>query len=124
MKLKLFLTCLILTVSGLKAQNYQLQFKCSDEDSLAIDDVASKIIGNDSSDFVLNKYSYSLKPGTYTLVLYKFGYHEKRVMLVINNNISPTIVLQAKPIEQSNFIVKATRVQQNNAFAYTNVTAR
>ncbi|MES2618898.1 MAG: TonB-dependent receptor [Bacteroidota bacterium] len=124
MKLKLFLTCLILSVSGLKAQNYLLQFKCSDDDSTAIDDVASKIIGKDSTDFVLNKYSYSLKPGIYTLVLYKFGYHEKREVLVINNNIAPTIVLQAKPIEQSNFIVKATRVQQNNAFAYTNVSAR
>lgn len=125
MKLKLlFLTCLVLTISGLKAQDYKLQFKCTDEDSNAIEDVATKIIGKDSTDFVLNKYNYSLKPGIYTLVLYKFGYHEKREVLVINNDIAPTIVMQTKPIEQSNFIVKATRVQQNNAFAYTNVTAR
>ncbi len=129
MKIKLTLL-LFMAFIGLNAQNNSttsLNIFCMDEDSNVVNDFFSKSIHNDSGFFTLNKNHYELRQGnTYTIVITKFGYFESRVTLNTEKQtvMNLVFVLKEKAIEQSGFILKATRVDKNNAFAYTNLDAK
>ena len=127
MKIK-FTLILMLACLSANAQNktpqFNFTFTCVDEDSNAVTDFYSKIIGTDSSNFIPNKNQYNLMPGqSYVLVIQKFGYWESRT-IIQSTGIEQTIRLKEKSIEQAGYILKATRVDKNNAFAYTNIDAK
>lgn len=126
MKIKLcILLSLALTYSfGIQAQNRTLTFTCIDEDGDTLTDVYSKLSGKDSTAFQLNQYTYTIGKNHSLLVVSKLGYYDKRIAIAGLGDMYSVITLIARPISQSNFIVKSTRVQQNNAFAYTNLSAR
>lgn len=127
MKIKFTLLILLACLSA-NAQNktpqFNFTFTCIDEDSNAVQDFYSKIIGTDSTNFVPNKNQYNLIAGkSYILVVQKFGYWESRTRIQATS-LEQTIQLKEKPIEQTGYILKATRVDKNNAFAYTNIDAK
>ncbi len=129
MKVKLTIFFFLCSFIQLGAQNNSsISFNCLDEDSNAISDFYSRIIsGNDSTPFILNKVGYSFdKPGNYIIVVRRFGYFEKRetLSLIANSFSQFNLVLIENAIEQPGVITKATRVDKNNAFAYTNLNAK
>ncbi|MDI1233292.1 MAG: TonB-dependent receptor [bacterium] len=127
MKIK-FTLILFFALLSASAQNKtsksNFTFNCIDEDSNVVIDFYSKIIGTDSTNFIPNKTQYDLTIGkSYVLVIQKFGYWESRTSVKLTGQ-KQTILLKEKLIEQTSFILKATRVDKNNAFAYTNLNAR
>lgn len=107
-----------------KTSQFNFRFKCIDEDSNSVHDFYSKIVGTDSTNFIPNKNQYNLVAGkSYVLVIQKFGYWESRTVVRITD-IEQVVQLREKVIEQTSFLLKATRVDKNNAFAYTNIDAR
>lgn len=133
MKIK-FTIIMLFAFTLLNAQNKNassaslLNFSVLDEDSNALTDFFSKIVTDkDSTPFMLNKSSYEFNGAVNViLVISKFGYYDIRETLTLSNNSFSiqTYRMAEKAIEQAGVITRATRVDKNNAFAYTNLDAK